>query len=86
MAVRLCQIGADHFGAISAHYYQINLLRQKPYRYASLVLAWAIERVEHGKLDEWLADLNELLEWQDADSDAAIELESESFMKMMAKG
>lgn len=84
--MRLCRIAADHWGALSSHYYQINLLRQKPYRFASLVLAWAVERVEHGKLDAWLQDLNELLEWQDADSEAAIDLESESFMKMMAKG
>lgn len=86
MAVRLCQIAVSHWGGISSAYYQINLLRVPPYRFASLVYTWAIERVEHGKLPEWIEELHSLLEWQDADSEAAIDLESESFMNMMAKG
>jgi hypothetical protein len=51
-----------------------------------LVYSWAIERVEHDKLDEWLSDLGDLLPWQDSTSEAAVDMESESFMSMMAKG
>jgi hypothetical protein len=51
-----------------------------------LVYSWAIERVAHDKLDEWKADLVELLPWQDADSAAAEEMESASFFAMQGKG
>ncbi|MBC7630404.1 hypothetical protein [Aeromicrobium sp.] len=50
-----------------------------------MVYAWAIERVEHGKLDEWLTELNDLLEWQDGDSAASEESESASFFNMQNK-
>lgn len=52
----------------------------------TLVFAWAIERVEHGKIEEWLAELVDLLPWQDVESEAAIDLESASFYNMQAKG
>lgn len=45
-----------------------------------------MERVEPDKLDEWKADLMELLPWQDGDSEAAIASESESFYALMAAG
>jgi hypothetical protein len=51
-----------------------------------MVYAWAIERVEHDKLDDWLAELTDLLPWQDSTSEAAANLESESFLAMQAKG
>lgn len=51
-----------------------------------MVYAWAIERVEPDKFDEWLTELHDLLPWQDSTSEAAAEMESESFMDMMAKG
>jgi hypothetical protein len=51
-----------------------------------LVYSWAIERVEHDKLDDWLSELNDLLPWQDTNSEAAAMLESESFFNMQAKG
>jgi uncharacterized linocin/CFP29 family protein len=83
-AVRLCGIAADRWEQIDAAYYQINLLRIPAYRFVGLVYAWAIERVPHDKLDEWKADLNELLPWQDGESEAAVEMESESFYAAMA--
>lgn len=54
--------------------------------YLNLVYSWAIERVAHDKLDEWLSDLYDLLPWQDSTSEAAANLESESFFAMQAKG
>lgn len=83
-AVRLCGIAADLWDQIDAHYYPGNIMREPPYRLVGLVYAWAIERVPHDKLDEWKADLNELLPWQDGESEAAIEAESESFYAAMA--
>lgn len=85
-AIRLCGIAADLWDQIDAAYYQIDLLRVPVYRFMGLVYAWAIERVPHDKLDEWKADLAEPLPWQDADSESAIESESESFFAAMAKG
>lgn len=54
--------------------------------YLNLVYSWCIERVEHDKLDDWLNELNDLLPWQDSNSEAAVNLESESFLAMQAKG
>lgn len=53
--------------------------------YLNLVYTWAIERVEHDKLDDWEAELVDLLPWQDADSLAAEELESASFFSMQQR-
>ena len=64
----------------------INLLRQKPHRFANLVYTWCLERVDPDKLDEWKAELVELLPWQNGDSEAAIARESESFYALMAAG
>lgn len=77
---------ADRWAEIDAAYYQINLLRERPHRMANMVYAWAIERVDPDKFDEWLADLAELLEWQTSDSEAAANLESQSFFDMQSKG
>lgn len=85
-AVRLCVLASDRWSEIDAAYYQINLMRQPPWRIVSLVNAWALPRIEHGKLSEWEAELLELLPWQDTDSQAAIDLESESFFNMQARG
>lgn len=51
-----------------------------------MVYSWAIERVAPDKLDEWLSELADLLPWQDSTSEAAANLESESFLAMQAKG
>lgn len=63
-----------------------NLLRLRPHKFLGLVYAWAIERVDPDKLDDWLVELNDLLPWEDAQSEAAVELESASFFAMQAKG
>lgn len=86
VAVRLCTIASERWDEIRAAYYQINLLRERPHAFAGMVYAWAIERVEHDKFDEWIADLHELLPWQDSDSEAAEQLESQSFFNMQSKG
>ena len=85
-AVRLCSIASERWAELDAAYYQINLLRQRPHRFLNLVYSWCIERVEHDKLDDWLNELNDLLPWQDSSSEAAVNLESESFLAMQAKG
>lgn len=51
-----------------------------------MVYSWAIERVEHDKLDDWKAELIELLPWQDSNSEAATDIESASFYAMQARG
>lgn len=86
VAVRLCQILADRWPEIDAAYYQINMLRQKPHRIANLVYAWCIERVDPEKLDDWKSELMDLLPWQDVQSEAATQLESDSFFAMQSKG
>ena len=58
----------------------------RPHRYLNMVYAWCIERVESDKLADWINDLNDLLPWQDTQSEAAVNLESESFLAAMAKG
>lgn len=85
VAVRLCTIASERWPELDAAYYQINLLRQTPRRFVGLVYAWCIERVAHDKIEEWERDLRDPLPWQDADSEAAIQAESDSFMAMMAK-
>lgn len=86
-AVRLCGVAADHWDTLCAQYYQINLLRIPTHRFLGHVYAYAIERVEHGKMEEWIAELNELLPWQDGESEAAVQAESDSFYAaMMAQG
>ncbi len=86
VAVRLCGIGAHRWAEIESAYYQVNLLRLPPHSFVNRVWTWAIERVASDKLDDWKAELGELLPWQDADSEAAVELESESFFAAQAKG
>jgi len=57
-----------------------------PHRYLNMVYSWCVERVASDKLDDWLTELNDLLPWQDIDSEAAVNLESESFFAAQAKG
>lgn len=52
----------------------------------NLVYAWSIERVKPESLDEWLTELDDLLPWQETTSEAAAEIESNSFFSMQAKG
>lgn len=85
--VRLCTLAADRFQELTAAYHQIdNLLDLPPWKFISLVYAWCVERVDPEKLDEWIADLDELLPWQDPDSESGINIESASFYAMQAKG
>jgi hypothetical protein len=51
-----------------------------------MVYAWAIERVKPDELEDWINELEDLLPWQDTQSEAAANMESDSFMAMMAKG
>lgn len=82
--VRLSYLAVTRWPEIVAAYYQINLLDQTPNKFAALVFAWALERVAPDKMDEWLAALDDLLPWEDGESDAATEIESASFMAAMA--
>lgn len=84
--MRLCALASEKWSELCASYYQIDLRRQRPWFFLSLVYSWCIERVQHDKLDDWLMELHDLLPWQDASSEAAVTMESESFMNMMSKG
>jgi len=87
VAVRLCWVLGERWPEIDAAYYQIRLLRERPHRLANLVYTWCVERIgDQEALDEWKQELVDLLPWQDAQSEAAAESESESFMDMQAKG
>lgn len=83
--VRLIAYAVDRWDEIDAAYYNINppLLRQPPWRLTSLIYAWLVQRIAYDKLAEWEAELDDLLPWQTSDSEAAAELESESFFSMM---
>lgn len=76
-------MASERWAEIDAAYYQTNLLRLSPSRFLNLVYAWCVERMDPEKLDEWNAELLELLPWQDSDSDAGADIESNSFMSMM---
>lgn len=86
--MHLCQIAGDRWPQIDAAYYNspVPLLRMKPHRFLNMVYSWCIERVKSDELDAWIEGLHELLPWQDTNSEAAINLESQSFMAAMAKG
>lgn len=88
VAVRLCGIAAERWAELDAVYHAspTPLLRMPPHRYLNMVYSWCIERIEADKLEDWLVELADLLPWQDADSEAAVNLESESFLAMQAKG
>lgn len=85
--VKLCALLETRFDEISSAYYQTpNVLALPHWKLIGMVYSWCIERVPEDKLDDWIADLDELLPWQDADSEAAAELESASFFNMQSKG
>ena len=88
VAVRLCDLAADRWAEIDAAYHAspVPLLRMKPHRFLNMVYSWAVERVPADKFDQWKLDLAELLPWQDVDSEAAINAESESFFASQARG
>jgi hypothetical protein len=50
-----------------------------------LVYAWALERVPPEKIDEWKRELDDLLPWQTASTEAAAQVESDSFMALLAQ-
>lgn len=85
--VRLCGIAAERWGDITAtHLSSGSLLRMPLWKFIAVVYSWCVERVPQDKLEEWLVELNDLLPWQDVDSEAAAELESASFFGMQSKG
>lgn len=63
-----------------------NLMALPGWKLMGMVYSWCIERVDPEKLDDWIAELDELLPWQDTDSEAAADIESASFFAMQAKG
>jgi hypothetical protein len=89
--MRLCSIASIHWDQIIGHYHAMPrsnplvhpLLLVSPAEFVGLVYAWAIERVPPDKVDDWEAELVDLLPWQDSSSAAAEELESASFMASM---
>lgn len=82
---RLCEYTVVLWPRLVAAYYQTNLLKRRPHDLLNLVYSWIVEHLPHDKYDEWHEELNDLLPWQDADSEAAAELESASFMAMAGK-
>lgn len=61
-------------------------MKMPPHRLANMVYSWVLERLPHDQIEDWKQELVDLLPWQDTASEAAVDLESESFMNMMAKG
>lgn len=86
-AVKLSALLSDRFREITSAYYLIpNLLALPGWKLMSMVYSWAIERVDPEKLDEWIVELDDLLPWQDSNTEAAEEIESASFFDMQSKG
>lgn len=85
--VRLCLLASERWGEIAAAYHAspVPLLRLKPHMYLNYVYTWALERVPPDKVDDWNAELVDLLPWQDSQSLAAEEIESASFYAMMSR-
>lgn len=89
MTVRLFWIAADYWPLIDAYYHAspVPLLRMPHSRFLNMVYSWAITHiVESDKFHEWHDEMNDLLPWQDVTSEAAVNLESDSFFAMQAKG
>lgn len=53
--------------------------------YLNFIYAWCLPRVDPEELDQWITDLDDLLPWQDSTTEAAANIESQSFMNMMSK-
>lgn len=51
-----------------------------------MIYAWCLERIDPEHLDEWKTELVDLLPWQSVKSQAAVDLESESFFAMQNAG
>lgn len=81
--LRLCSYAAVKWPEIEASYYQINLFKEKPSRFIRLVYAWFLQRIDPEKRDEFDMELAEMMPWQSTDTDAAIDIESESFAAFM---
>lgn len=84
--MRLAGIASSVWPHIEAEYYQIDLFSLSPAKMLNLVFAWYVQRIPEDKLDEAVDALDDLLPWETTSSAAAEELESASFMAMMAKG
>lgn len=90
--VRLCDLAAQRWPELDREYHSVEnirgqkgLARQPLERMLWLIYAWAIEKVNPEKLNEWISDLDEPLPWQDVDSEAVVKAESDSFYDMMNK-
>lgn len=86
--IRLHWIMADRWSEIDVAYHAspTPLLKMSPARMLGFVRVWCHERIAPAKLSEWQAEMVDLLPWQTTQSAAAVDLESESFFAMAAKG
>lgn len=84
--MRLCEIAGDRWPFLRTAYPNVNLLSLPGHDFLNFVYAFCIERLSSDKIEQWLLDLEELLPWQDTDSEAAIEAESASFMQNLGRG
>lgn len=84
--MRLAGLASSVWPQLEAHYYQIELLDLHPAKLLNLVYVWYLQNIPSDKIDEVLTELDDLLPWEDSTSEAAAEIESASFMAMMAKG
>ena len=84
--VRLAAVASSVWPQLEAHYYQIDLLKLRGAKLLNLVYVWYLQTIPSDKIQEVLTELDDLLPWEDSTSAAAEEIESASFMAMMAKG
>lgn len=82
--MRLCALATMEWPRIEAAYYNIDLLKVSPRKFVNLVFAWWLEHIDPAKYEERMQDLQEPLPWQDSTSLAAEEIESDSFLALMA--
>lgn len=84
VVARLFAIADDYWPHLEARYYQINLVELPMYRFLNLVYAWAYERVETEKIEQFEYELMEPLPGREREIDErTAEIEGAGFMEAM---
>jgi hypothetical protein len=56
--LRLYAIAIERFAELEGSYPSISLLNITPRKFCNLVFAWAVERIDPEKREEWIESLN----------------------------